>query len=92
VDAAIKFRPTEAEVEDIGPEFRERWNEFYADKADKPLFWLGALAGCVQGLIFSYCQWNYVCVSLPTDQTGFPVANFMSAGCFLVSSRSQQSC
>ncbi|KAJ7035908.1 alcohol oxidase [Mycena alexandri] len=45
VDAAIKMRPTTAELADIGPEFTARWNSFYASKPDKPLFWLSALAG-----------------------------------------------
>ncbi|KAJ7187268.1 alcohol oxidase [Mycena filopes] len=45
VDAAIKMRPTTAELADIGPEFSARWKSFYASKPDKPLFWLSALAG-----------------------------------------------
>ncbi|THU99422.1 alcohol oxidase [Dendrothele bispora CBS 962.96] len=65
VDAAIKIRPTEAELQEIGIEFTERWNDFYANKPDKPLFWLSALAG------------------LPADQSGLPILNFMSGGCFL---------
>ncbi|KAJ7758036.1 alcohol oxidase [Mycena metata] len=65
VDAAIKMRPTTAELADIGPEFTARWNSFYASKPDKPLFWLSALAG------------------LPADQTGLPVTQYMSSGCFL---------
>ncbi|KAJ7045906.1 alcohol oxidase [Mycena alexandri] len=45
VDAAIKMRPTTAELAEIGPEFTARWNSFYANKTDKPLFWMSALAG-----------------------------------------------
>lgn len=45
VDAAIKMRPREDELEELGPDFAQRWKEFYANKPDKPLFWLSALAG-----------------------------------------------
>ncbi|KAJ7187803.1 GMC oxidoreductase-domain-containing protein [Mycena filopes] len=45
VDAAIKIRPTAAELADIGPEFTARWNSFYANKTDKPVLWMSALAG-----------------------------------------------
>ncbi|KAH9837721.1 GMC oxidoreductase-domain-containing protein [Rhodofomes roseus] len=44
VDAGIKIRPSEKELEDIGPEFRQRWYEYYANSPDKPVFWLGALS------------------------------------------------
>ncbi|KAJ7707067.1 alcohol oxidase [Mycena metata] len=45
VDAAIKMRPTTAELAEIGPEFAARWKSFYANKTDKPVFWISALAG-----------------------------------------------
>lgn len=45
VDAAIKMRPNDDEVADLGPDFTDRWNTFYKDKPDKPLFWLSALGG-----------------------------------------------
>lgn len=45
VDAAIKMRPHDDEVADLGPDFTARWNTYYKNKPDKPLFWLSALAG-----------------------------------------------
>ncbi|KAK0201034.1 GMC oxidoreductase-domain-containing protein [Desarmillaria ectypa] len=45
VDAAIKMRPREDELEELGPDFQEYWKKSFADKPDKPLFWLSALAG-----------------------------------------------
>ncbi len=43
VDASVKFRPHE--VEELGPDFEEVWKKDYAQKPDKPLFWMSALAG-----------------------------------------------
>lgn len=45
VDASVKFRPLEHEVEELGPDFEEVWKKDYAQKPDKPLFWMSALAG-----------------------------------------------
>jgi alcohol oxidase len=39
------MRPTDAEVAELGPDFTDRWNNFYKNKPDKPLFWLAALSG-----------------------------------------------
>ncbi len=47
VDAAIKMRPREDELEELGPDFQEYWEKNFADKPDKPLFWLSALCGYV---------------------------------------------
>ncbi|TFY72351.1 hypothetical protein EVG20_g659 [Dentipellis fragilis] len=43
-DAAIKIRPSEQELEEIGPEFRKVWDENYAHLLDKPLLLFGAMA------------------------------------------------
>ncbi|KAK0209860.1 hypothetical protein IW262DRAFT_1281076 [Armillaria fumosa] len=48
VDAAIKMRPREDELEELGPDFREYWEKNFANKPDKPLFWLSALAEYVE--------------------------------------------
>ncbi|KAF4563892.1 hypothetical protein EYR36_003136 [Pleurotus pulmonarius] len=45
VDAAVKVRPFDDELKEFGPEFLTRWKEFYANKPDKPVFWMSALAG-----------------------------------------------
>ncbi|PBK85827.1 alcohol oxidase [Armillaria gallica] len=44
-DAAIKMRPREDELEELGPDFQEYWKKSFANKPDKPLFWLSACAG-----------------------------------------------
>ena len=35
--AAAKIRPTEEELEEMGPDFRKLWDEYYRDAKDKPL-------------------------------------------------------
>lgn len=40
VDAAIKLRPREDEVHELGPEFQSRWRDFFANKPDKPIVWM----------------------------------------------------
>ncbi|EJD40360.1 putative methanol oxidase [Auricularia subglabra TFB-10046 SS5] len=37
IDAGFKIRPTEQELEDMGPEFRKSWDAYFKDKPDKPL-------------------------------------------------------
>jgi len=37
MDASGKFRPTEADVAALGPEFKEAWDRDFKNKADKPL-------------------------------------------------------
>ncbi|KAI0685099.1 hypothetical protein BC835DRAFT_1291050 [Cytidiella melzeri] len=40
VDAGIKYRPSPTELEEIGPEFKKRWDEYFADKEDKSVLWM----------------------------------------------------
>ncbi|RFU26016.1 hypothetical protein B7463_g10327, partial [Scytalidium lignicola] len=37
MDASGKFRPTEAEVEALGPEFKKAWDKDFKNKPDRPL-------------------------------------------------------
>jgi alcohol oxidase len=37
MDAQGKFRPTEAEVDALGPEFRKAWDKDFKDRPDRPL-------------------------------------------------------
>jgi alcohol oxidase len=37
MDAQGKFRPTEAEVEHLGPEFKKAWDRDFKDVPDRPL-------------------------------------------------------
>jgi alcohol oxidase len=41
VDAGIKYRPTDEEVTQLGPEFRKVWDDEFNNKPDKALFWMG---------------------------------------------------
>ncbi|KAJ6611006.1 GMC oxidoreductase-domain-containing protein [Mycena sp. CBHHK59/15] len=45
VDAAIKMRPHPEELAELGPDFMAYWNEVFANKPDKPLFWLSSVPG-----------------------------------------------
>ncbi|KJA13768.1 GMC oxidoreductase [Hypholoma sublateritium FD-334 SS-4] len=40
VDAAIKMRPREDELGEIGPEFATRWKDFFENAPDKPIVWM----------------------------------------------------
>lgn len=42
MDAGIKIRPVaEEDFKDLGPDFEERWNEYFANAPDKPVIWFG---------------------------------------------------
>ncbi|KAH8979359.1 alcohol oxidase-like protein [Lactarius hatsudake] len=41
VDAGIKWRPNPSEVAELGPEFREYWDSYFANAPDKPVLWMG---------------------------------------------------
>ncbi|KAJ6494576.1 GMC oxidoreductase-domain-containing protein [Mycena sanguinolenta] len=45
LEIAIKLRPLDHEVSDLGPEFQPVWDEFYANKPDKPLIWVCLMVG-----------------------------------------------
>ncbi|KAN0092544.1 alcohol oxidase [Tylopilus felleus] len=44
-DACVRFRPTEAELNVLGPEFKLRWESFFKNQPDKPISMLGSVAG-----------------------------------------------
>ncbi|KAI9432498.1 GMC oxidoreductase-domain-containing protein, partial [Lactarius indigo] len=44
IDAGIKWRPTPSEVAELGPEFQEYWDSYFANAQDKPVLWMGMLA------------------------------------------------
>ncbi|KAH9013891.1 alcohol oxidase-like protein [Lactarius pseudohatsudake] len=44
IDAGIKWRPKPSEVAELGPEFQEYWNSYFASAPDKPVLWMGILA------------------------------------------------
>ena len=41
IDAGVKIRPTPEELEAWGPEFRKRWESYFAPAPDKPVLWMG---------------------------------------------------
>jgi alcohol oxidase len=41
LDAGIKWRPTPSEVAELGPEFQEHWESYFANAPDKPVLWMG---------------------------------------------------
>ncbi|KAH9046728.1 alcohol oxidase-like protein [Lactarius hengduanensis] len=41
LDAGIKWRPKPSEVAELGPEFQEHWDSYFANAPDKPVLWLG---------------------------------------------------
>lgn len=41
VDTGIKLRPTKDEVRTMGPEFEEFWADYFTNKPDKPLIYIG---------------------------------------------------
>ncbi|KAK0223434.1 GMC oxidoreductase-domain-containing protein [Armillaria fumosa] len=47
IDAGIKHRPNEKDLKIIGPTFTERWNNFFLNAPDKPVMWIGPIAGYV---------------------------------------------
>ena len=43
MDAGIKLRPNAEELEEIGPEFENRWKTYFANAPDKPVMLSGPL-------------------------------------------------
>ncbi|KAF8263502.1 alcohol oxidase [Lactarius quietus] len=50
LDAGIKWRPTPSEVAELGPEFQEHWDSYFANAPDKPVLWLGLCSAFVPQL------------------------------------------
>lgn len=44
LDAGIKLRPSEEDLKELGPEFEQRWKEYFADKPDKPIMFMCPLS------------------------------------------------
>ncbi|CCM05911.1 uncharacterized protein FIBRA_08149 [Fibroporia radiculosa] len=44
IDGGVKLRPLEEELDQLGPEFEQRWTEYFANAPDKPVMWLGCYA------------------------------------------------
>ncbi|KAJ7314791.1 GMC oxidoreductase-domain-containing protein [Mycena albidolilacea] len=48
VDAGIRIRPNAKDLEELGPAFQKRWEEFFSKASDKPIAWIGPY-GCYFG-------------------------------------------
>ncbi|KAH9978294.1 alcohol oxidase [Russula compacta] len=54
IEAGIKWRPELSELAELGPEFKEVWDSYFANAPDKPVLWFGvasALVGCDSSLV-----------------------------------------
>ncbi|KAJ7019851.1 GMC oxidoreductase-domain-containing protein [Mycena alexandri] len=49
VEAGIKIRPNAKDLEVVGSTFSKRWQDFFANNPDKPVAWVGPLAGYAGG-------------------------------------------
>lgn len=84
IDAGIKWRPTPSEVEELGPEFQEYWESYFANAPDKPVLWVGIGSSCVP-------QPTILLIALITsprfvgDYTVVPRRKYYSMGVFTVS-------
>jgi len=47
IDAGIKWRPKPSEVAELGPEFQEYWESYFANAPDKPVSWLGVCSAFI---------------------------------------------
>ncbi|KAF5360054.1 hypothetical protein D9758_007605 [Tetrapyrgos nigripes] len=45
MDFAGKIRPTQQELNEMGPEFQQRWKNYFENAPDKPVLWMGVLNG-----------------------------------------------
>lgn len=44
IDLAAKFRPTEDEAAELGPEFKQLWDRDFKERTDRPLMLMGAVS------------------------------------------------
>ena len=44
IDGGMKYRPSEQELHAIGPEFTQRWADYYAGAPDKAILWTGQIS------------------------------------------------
>ena len=52
LDAGIKLRPREDELHELGPDFQSRWNDYFANKPDKPILCMIAASR----YLFNHCH------------------------------------
>ncbi|KAJ6524290.1 GMC oxidoreductase-domain-containing protein [Mycena vulgaris] len=49
IEAGIKIRPNAKDLEILGPTFSRRWQDFFVNQPDKPVMWIGPIAGYLGG-------------------------------------------
>ncbi|KAJ6624001.1 GMC oxidoreductase-domain-containing protein [Mycena sp. CBHHK59/15] len=49
IEAGIKIRPNAKDLQCLGPTFSKRWQNFFVNQPDKPVMWIGPLAGYTGG-------------------------------------------
>ena len=69
LDALLKMRPTQKELDSMGPGFTDRWETFYQKNLDKPAAGIMAIAGYER---WSHTPLPYVCLRLEQSLTCFP--------------------
>jgi hypothetical protein len=47
IEAGIKWRPEPSELAELGPEFKEVWDSYFANAPDKPVLWFGVASAYV---------------------------------------------
>ncbi|KAH9959185.1 alcohol oxidase-like protein [Russula dissimulans] len=47
IEAGIKWRPNAKELAELGPEFKQVWDSYFANSPDKPVSWIGFLSALV---------------------------------------------
>lgn len=45
IEAGVKIRPTEQELKEMGPEFRNGWDSYFKNKPDKPVMHYSLISG-----------------------------------------------
>lgn len=87
IDGGVKMRPSPAELEAFGPEFKKRWDEEFVDKPDKPVLWMGVVSMYVHqsGLATSSAQLMNFCRRLVGDPSSVAPRKYFSLGYYNVS-------
>ncbi|KAF8263965.1 alcohol oxidase-like protein [Lactarius quietus] len=66
IDVGIKWRPTQSEVAELGPEFQEYWDSYFANAPDKPVLWMGMSSSFI-GDPTVVPRRKYYCMGLYTE-------------------------
>ncbi|KAF8553986.1 alcohol oxidase [Imleria badia] len=64
VEASVKFRPTDAELNVLGSGFKSRWESFYENQPDKPIGMLVSVAGLPRS--GSKSPWKFISMAYNT--------------------------